>query len=242
MDLHIHSVASHHAYGTIYDICKEASKKKMQIIALTDHSPMNQFDEKIWHFGTGYRAPKSIDGVRLLWGAEANLINLNGDLGLPEFLQKKLEFLAFGYHKTQPGEIGVDEKFAKATEDEITNAMLKALDNPYVKLVTHPCGYKSTFDYKKVINKALNNNILVEINVSKFKKDLEDNNLNPYKWTIAAAKKNGKKISIGTDSHFLHEIGDDSIILEHWDELGLEKEIIINNYPNELMKYLNLEY
>jgi putative hydrolase len=68
IDLHVHSVASIHAYRTIYDICKEAAKKNMKVIGISDHGAYNPDDRIKWHFAMARDAPKYIDGVRLLGG------------------------------------------------------------------------------------------------------------------------------------------------------------------------------
>jgi hypothetical protein len=47
--------------------------------------------------------------------------------------------------------------------------------------------------------------------------------------------------TVSTDSHFLHEIGDDTPVRDFKDRLGLEDEFILNNYPDELMAILGLE-
>jgi len=39
LDTHTHTVASGHAYGTIMENAKEASKKGLKLICMTDHGP-----------------------------------------------------------------------------------------------------------------------------------------------------------------------------------------------------------
>ena len=38
-DIHMHTVACGHAYGTIREMAEEASKKKLELIAITEHGP-----------------------------------------------------------------------------------------------------------------------------------------------------------------------------------------------------------
>jgi histidinol phosphatase-like PHP family hydrolase len=55
---------------------------------------------------------------------------------------------------------------------------------------------------------------------------------------VDMTRKAGKKLIINSDTHFVHEVGDDAILKTYWTKLGLSKNIIINNYPEELMKFL----
>ncbi|MBD3313930.1 PHP domain-containing protein, partial [Candidatus Woesearchaeota archaeon] len=64
IDLHIHTVHSGHAYGTIYDIMKEAKAKGMEMIAITDHGPSGGSVSHV-HFRMAPRAPKEYEGVKV---------------------------------------------------------------------------------------------------------------------------------------------------------------------------------
>ncbi len=38
-DLHVHSVASGHAFSTIEETCRQAKKKELELVAITNHGP-----------------------------------------------------------------------------------------------------------------------------------------------------------------------------------------------------------
>ena len=38
LDMHTHTIASGHAYGTILEMIKEASEKEMKLIGIKDHA------------------------------------------------------------------------------------------------------------------------------------------------------------------------------------------------------------
>jgi histidinol phosphatase-like PHP family hydrolase len=65
--------------------------------------------------------------------------------------------------------------------------------------------------------------------------------LERMKKMIEMVKKAGKKVVVNSDAHFVHEIGDDSNLKKRAKELGLTEEMIINNYPKELEKFLGLK-
>lgn len=238
IDLHIHTIHSGHAYGTFYDVAHEAARKKMEMIAITDHGPEMVGVSGFIHFRMGRRVPKVIDGVRILWGCEANIMDGDGSLDLKPYIQKEVDVLIVGLHTGCP--------YKDLGKKKNTEAIIKALQNPLVDMMSHPTHPQFEYDMEQVFQAAIDNNVLLELNLAyigdnyKFGKEGVDH-MDSFKKMIAMVKKSGKKLIVNSDAHFLHEIGDDSILKKHWDELGLTKEIIINNYPDELKKFLNIE-
>lgn len=231
IDLHIHSIHSGHAYGTFYDIVKEAAKKKMKMIAITDHGPSMGGTSGHIHFNLGHRAPKVIGGVRILWGCEANIIDSNGNLDLREELQKKLDILLAGFHR--------DSAYTDLGKQKNTKAMIKAIKNPNIKVISHPTHQGIEIDFEKVCTEALNNNTLLELNLSYLRQNPHD--IDKFKRMVEMVKENKKKLIVNTDSHFLHEIGDDTVLKDNWQKLSLSKDLIINYYPEELEEFLGLK-
>lgn len=66
VDTHTHTVASGHAYSTIIENCIEASKKGIELIAMTDHGPAMPGGPHIFHFGNLKVIPRYIHGVEVL--------------------------------------------------------------------------------------------------------------------------------------------------------------------------------
>jgi putative hydrolase len=226
IDLHIHTLHSGHAYGSFYDVVNEARRKKMKMIAITDHGPSAIGSATFLHFGMGPRAPKYKD-LKILWGCEANVTDADGNIDLSPQLQQRLDILLVGLHDISTyKDIGIAGN---------TKAVINMLKNPNVDVLTHPTHPLLPYDFDKVFQAALDNDVLLELNLSKLSlgKDIP-----LFKKMIDMTRKAGKKIIVNSDAHFIHEIGDDSALKKYWKELGLTDDIIINNYPDELMKFL----
>ena len=231
IDLHIHSIASGHAYGTFYDIVGEAKAKKMEMIAITDHGFVDDEHYQNIHFMMGHRAPKEVEGMRILWGAEANVLNGEGKIDITEKIQNKLDILLLGVHQLVKPNLSFEDA---------TKGTLKALENPNVKVLTHPTQRGVPYDNEKIMEKAIKTDTLLELNIAKLKQVPERGELEDYKMIVDKVKDTGKKLIVNSDAHFLHEIGDDSVLKKYWSALGLEKELIINNYPEELKDFLGI--
>jgi putative hydrolase len=196
------------------------------MIAITDHGPDMIGSATFMHFGMGFRAPKYKD-LKILWGCEANVLDAKGNIDLSSELQKKLDILLVGLHGCC--------SYKDAGIVGNTKAVINMLKNPNVDVLTHPTHPLFSYDFDKVFQAAIDNDVLLELNLSRLElgKDIP-----LFKKTIDMARKAGKKIIVNSDAHFIHEIGDDSALKKYWKELGLTNDIIINNYPEELMKFL----
>ena len=229
IDLHIHTIHSGHAYGTFYDIVAEARRKKMDIIGISDHGPSMVGVSGYIHFNMGKRVPQ-YDDLKILWGCEANILDGEGTLDLNTINIERLDYIAVSLHQ----HCG----YKDLGPEKNTEALLKALAKPYVKILTHPESQQYPIqDFDKICQFAIDNDVLLELNLSYLKKRW-DAKKEHFKKMIEIVKKNNAKLIIGSDTHFVHELGDDSILDKLGYELGLTQEIIINNYPEELLEFL----
>ncbi len=71
VDLHMHTVASTHAYSTLSDYIAQAKRKGIKLFAITDHGPDMADAPHHWHFINMRIWPRIVDGVGILRGIEA---------------------------------------------------------------------------------------------------------------------------------------------------------------------------
>ena len=79
-DTHCHTIASTHAYSTIMENVNEASKKGLYAIAITDHANNMPGSPGPFYYENLRVIPKNINGVYVLKGIEANVIDYNGNI------------------------------------------------------------------------------------------------------------------------------------------------------------------
>ena len=231
IDLHIHSINSGHAYGTIYNIFDEAKKKKMDMIAITDHGPSMEGTGSKAHFLIGTRRPQ-VPGLRILWGCEANVIGPNGEIDVEGIYIDRLDIVLVNFHKyTGYEDQGIEKN---------TVAIIKAFQNPKIKVLAHPESPQYEYDFEKVCKVAVENNVLLELNLAYLRLRGEER-LEKFRRIVEISKENNRKILISSDAHFVHEIGDDSLLDQYREKLGLTDDMIINNFPDELMEFLSIK-
>jgi putative hydrolase len=233
VDLHTHTIASGHAWGTLFENVKEAKKKGMELLALTDHGPAILGAPTKVYFESLSRVPKIIEGLRILSGVEANIINNEGKIDLTDEILKKLDIVILGLHY----DCGyIDQGVEKNTE-----VLIKAMKNPYVKMISHPYSSRLKINIEKVTKETMKKNILLEINASYFLKNrLNPEEINKMKIMIKLLKDNNQKMIINSDAHNPYEVGDFSKVIAKFDELGLSEDDLLNNNPKAVLKFLDI--
>jgi len=122
------------------------------------------------------------------------------------------------------------------SQKEMTERIIKAIQNPYVKIIGHPTGRLINkrepyeVDMEAIIDAAVACNTALELNAQPARLDLTDKYLR-------MAKKKGAKISIGTDSHHSSQRAYMQYGIYIARRGWLEKNDVINTYS--LKKLLN---
>jgi putative hydrolase len=226
IDLHIHTIASGHAYIHLNELINYAKDNKMSIVGINDHGTKISGKHIIPHFGMAFRCPK-FENLKILWGCEANIIDEEGNIDLMNPYLSKLDYLSIGIHPPWPK---VDDQLC---------AILNCFKKHKPLFMTHPYIKLNIPDVSKLYQLACEHDVILELNLSVLTNPrLKKETLVNIKKMIEIVKKNKKKLIINSDAHFLHEVGDDSILERYYADLGLTPEIIINNYPEELLKRL----
>jgi len=237
IDLHIHTIASGHAYSTINEYVIQAKKNRMKIIGFADHDPGNvETIVSEIYFSELSRIPKVISGIRVLKGVEAD-VDSNGSINLLERTIKNLDYVIAGLHK---GAAFKEQGIKRNTE-----AVIKLIRSGKVQIISHPfkmSSYKT--DIGAVAEVACRNNVLLEVNISYLVErwlEKHPENLSGLGKMIKIVKKHEQKVIVGSDAHNIWELGDDSPLKKIKKQIGLTDKMIINNYPKELMKLLKIK-
>ena len=125
---------------------------------------------------------------KIFKGIESDILN-NGDLDYENSVLEKFDFIIASVHAN----LQMDEQ--KAMERVIT-----AIQNPYTTILGHSTGRillrreGYPLDMKEVINQCAENQVVIEINASPYRLDLD------WRWVHYALEK-GVKLSINPDAH-----------------------------------------
>lgn len=216
VDTHTHTISSGHAYSTVIENARCARENGLAAIAMTDHGPAMKGASTVLHFVNLGIIPEYIDGVRIFKGAEANIIDFDGKLDIPDPILSRLEFVMASFH---------DLTIEPGSEEENTRGMINALRNPFVDAIAHPGNPVFPVDIDKVVKAAAEYGKLIEINngSSRVRKGSSENCLE----FARKCSKYGVGITCGTDAHICFDIGKFGAVLDIIDEAQMREELII---------------
>jgi len=221
-DLHVHSKYSD-GTASIEDIALKARELGYQYIAICDHSQSAKYAgglseqellEQMEHIKDVNR---KISGIYVLSGAEVD-IKGDGSLDYPDELLSKLDIVIAAIHS--------------GFKKNVTERMVKAMENPHVDIVAHPTGRLISaregyeVDVDRIMRKAAQTNIVLEINAYYDRLDLSDVN-------CRKAKELGIRLAIGTDAHHLDQLWAIKLGVAVARRGWLEREDVINTLSGE---------
>lgn len=192
-DLHMHTTASD-GTATIREMADAAKALGRKYIAITDHSPRvsmaNGLDPKRLraHWKEIDRVNEELKGITVLKGVECDILE-DARMDMPDDVLAEADWV-----------IGVLHYGLKQPGPQIMKRLLAAIGHPHVDAIGHPSGrligrrQPAAIDYPEFIAAAAENGVLLEINASPQRLDLDDIH-------ARAAKERGVKILIDTDAH-----------------------------------------
>jgi DNA polymerase (family 10) len=198
-DLHMHTDATD-GRDTIRQMAEAALARGLTYIAITDHSKnlamTNGLDDAraLAHVRRIREVDKEMEGrIRIFPGIEVDIL-ADGSLDLADATLAQMDIVVASVHShfNQPA-------------DEMTARVLRALENPHVRILGHPTGRKVlsrepyALDIEQILQRASALGVAVEHNASPLRADLSDLHLR-------RAHELGCKIVVDTDAHATEEL------------------------------------
>ena len=230
LDVHTHTVASGHAYGTVMEMAKAASDAGLELLAITDHAPKMPGSCHEFHFVNFKAIDKELYGVKILMGAELNIMDFKGSVDLPERMLKKLAVCVASLHSVciKPG-----------TKKENTAAILGAIENPHVNIIGHPDDGHFDIDYEEMVLHAKDAGVLIELNNSSLMPGTSRVNTHENLLKILAlCEKHGQRIVVNTDAHFPTAVGRFDKARLILDEAQFPEELVVNTSVDRFLSCL----
>jgi DNA polymerase (family X) len=192
-DVHMHTVETD-GRNTIEEMAEAARKRGYHYMAITDHSKnlafANGLDDKraIEHIQRIRAAEEEIGAIRIFAGVEVDIL-ADGSLDLSDSVLEQMDVVIASVHS-----------HFNQSPAEMTDRLLKAIENPNTSLIGHATGRillrrdAYPFDIDTVLKAAAEHKVAMELNAYPDRLDLCDRHLR-------LAKQYGVKIVINTDSH-----------------------------------------
>ena len=236
-DLHCHSKWDG-GKNSIEEMAKAAMARGYQYLGISDHTKFLRIERGLDERQLAWQR-KEIEKLnlqlttnnlqlRILHGCEANILN-DGSIDIKDEALKKLDYAIAGIHSN-----------FKMPKKKMTERIIRAMKNPYIKILAHPTGRiikrrdEYQVDFDKILRAAKEFNVILEINSHPERLDLNDQN-------IKLVKEIGLKLIINTDSHHIDHL--------RYMEFGVaqarrgwakKKDIINSQSLNKILKSLKI--
>ena len=230
LDVHTHTYASGHAFSTMREVIDAAKSKGLQLIGIADHAPDMPGSAHKFHFMNLKAVPRNAYGIKLVLGAELNIIDYSGSTDLSGGSLKSLDYAIASLHPPciEPGTI-----------EENTSAIIGAMKNPKVIIIGHPDNPVFQVDFDLIAKAAKESHVLLEINNSSYKSDgYRAGSREKAAQMLKACQKYGTEIIMGSDAHIDLDVGNHSNSISVIEENDFPEELVINSDVEKFYKYL----
>ena len=231
LDVHTHTVMSGHAYSTMQEMVTAAQQKHLDILGITEHAPGIPGTCHPIYFRNLHVVPRQYDGLRLLLGAELNILDTKGTLDLDEYYYKMLDLRIAGIHLLC---------WEGGTIEENTQGMINAIRNPWTQIISHPGDGTADLLFEPIVLAAKESKTLLEINNS---------SLNPVRKKETALKNNLEilrlckryevPVILSSDAHISYAIADYSFIWPLLQETDFPDQLIMNYDTERFLEYIS---
>lgn len=228
VDMHNHTISSGHAYSTVQEIAREAKKKGLKYVGITDHGPKMPGGPHLYHLANQVVIPDRIDGVEILKGVEANIMSQEGELDIPENYAEGLDIVLAGLH---------DACIEPWDREGNTRALLNTMKNENVDIIAHSGNPKFPIDQEAFVLGAKATNTLIEINNSSFLSSREGSEDN-CEDIVLLCKKHKVNVIVNSDSHISFDVGSLDEAIELLKSMDFPEELVINARVSRFENYL----
>lgn len=214
-------------------MAQAAAQKGLQILGITEHAPSLPGACNAIYFRNLHVVPRQMYGVRLLLGAELNILDTHGTLDLDERHYRCCDLRIAGVHILC---------WQGGTRIQNTDGMLAAIHNPWTHIISHPGDGTADLLFEPIVLAARETQTLLEINSSSMiplrkKEAARPNNLE----ILRLCRKYDVPIILGSDAHISFSIADYQYALPLLAETDFPDELVMNYWPERCMEYLHID-
>ena len=228
-DLHMHTLMSGHAFGTIREMAMGAAERNLQLIGITEHGPgLPGACDPIYYLN--FRAaPRKLYNVEILYGCEVNICT-GGTLSLGRRYLDALDYAIAGIH----GFCYENEGAAKNTD-----SIIKCMADPKVRFISHPDDSRYPIDYSALVQGAKEYGVALEVNNSSLSPiSFRPGCLENYRRMLPLCMEYGVPVIVDSDAHDPGAVGDFSLAINVLEEVGFDQDLILNTDVQKVKQFL----
>lgn len=231
-DIHMHTIASGHAYGTINEMVNAGKDKGLKLIGISEHAPGIPGTIDPFYYGNLEVIPKVINGVEVFFGSEINVLN-DGTLSLDQEYIDYLDYAIIGIHGVCYNDEGKDKN---------TDNVISCMQNDKVLFLAHPDDDHTPLDYERIVLAASKYHVALEVNNSSLvKKDIRLNCYENYKMMLKLCMIHKVPIIVSSDAHEPSWVGKFELAIKLLEDVSFDEDLILNNDIQKLKDFIGLD-
>jgi len=228
-DLHTHSLASGHAYGTIREMVAAAQEKGLQMLGITEHAPGIPGTCHEFYFGNLNAVPRQFGDLQLRLGSEINVLN-DGSLSLKERQIQRIDYGIAGIHTLC---------YENEGKEKNTDNLISCMKHERIFFVSHPDDDNTPLNYERLVQASLDYHVALELNNSSLMNPKRRLNcVENYKTMLALCEKLHAPIIVSSDAHDPSMVANHSFALKFLEEIDFPDELVLNNDLEKVQKFL----
>ena len=230
LDIHTHTIASGHAYGTIREMAQAARDKDIKLLGLTEHAPgIPGTCDPFYYFNLKV-IPRELYGVKIFHGSEVNVLE-DGTLSLGQEYIDCLDYLIAGIHRPCYEDQGIEKN---------TDNLISCMKHPKVYFVSHPDDNHTPLNYDRLVKAAQEYHVALEVNNSSLvKEEKRWGCVENYHKMLRLCMEMHVPIFVGSDAHDPSWVGEFSLAQKLLKEIDFPDELIINNDTEKFERFIN---
>ena len=227
VDTHTHTVLSGHAWSTLRENAAAAAKKRMGGLVTTEHGHAMPGSGPFFLTSAQKMLPGMVEGVRMFYGIEANIMDLKGGLDIEDRMLFATDFNIASMH---------DICMLPGSEAENTESYLATLAHPAVDILGHIDDRKTPNHFETVVKEAGRLGRLIEINNNSLL--IRKGSLERVEKVAELCAKHNVRVSVSSDAHFDDMVGSVTPALQLLGKIGFPDDLVVNRSLEAFEAYL----
>ena len=255
-DIHTHTLWSRHAYSTVEENVRAAAEAGLELIGITEHysemlHPGN--DIRDFQYFLNFEVwPEVWHGVRLMYGAEADIVDTEGHLfgwdvpvtrgltGAAVKEEKSLKETVFERCQYVIASIHNKDFTRDAGVVANTQMYINALADPKVIMLGHIGRSGVEIDFDEVICAARDMGKLIEINEHSFHGHLKADSVERCRIVAEKCAEHGCKVAVSTDAHISCDVGVFDSARAMLEEIDFPEELVVTRSAESFLGFLGI--
>jgi len=233
LDIHTHTLASGHAYGTMREMAQAAQRKGLALLGFSEHAPGIPGTVNPFYYSNLNVIPRNLLGVEIVHGCEINVLN-GGTLSLEQKYIDCLDYGIVGIHT----QCYCDEGRRRNTEN-----LISCMKHEKVFFISHPDDDHTPLDYEMLVDAAKKYHVALEVNNSSLiKREQRLNCVQNYETILRLCMQYQVPVIVSSDAHDPSGVGEFALAEELLERVSFDKNLIINTSVEKFKRFTGLLY